>query len=80
MIVSLGSGSNNIKMGSLDSFIQRETNLRQENTRQTTINETVKDDTVNKEICHVICAESMSFNLVKSPLLQEAYGAHWELQ
>ena len=36
--------------------------------RQPTINEVVKDrDAVNKDVCRMIYAEGLSFNLVKSP-------------
>src|SRR5438309_1359434 len=78
MDVTSGSGSNIMKKGSMSSFLQRgsSTSTGHDSLRQTTLNEIVKDsNAVNEEVCRMIYAEGLPFNLVRSSYFKKAVEA-----
>lgn len=67
------SGSNAMKNGSSNSFIQKSCILEQRKMKKTTINDVVKDkDAVNKYVYCIIYADDLSLNLVKSPYIMKS--------
>lgn len=68
MNITFGSGSNTLKKGSLDSYVQMVFTIGRSKMRLLTLNEAVKDkELVNIEVCFMIYTEGLSFNSVKSP-------------
>lgn len=76
MDVTFGGGSNTLKKATLDFFVQRGSITGHDKMRQPTLNEVVKDKgAVNREVCHIIYAKGLSFNLVNSPYFKDVVEA-----